>query len=66
MRTASMMIRKSQVEIVICCGGGAEVLDAATSARVVLGARGLKKIEGSGDGGTGAEGGDAGTEGVGA
>ena len=62
MRTASMMVRKSQVEIVICCGGGVEELDAAAS----VGAGGLEKIEGSGGGGTGAGGGDVGTEGVGA
>ena len=37
-RTASMMVRKSQVEIVICYGGGALVLDAATSVGVILGA----------------------------
>ena len=30
-RTASMMDRKSRVDIVICCGGGAEVLGPATS-----------------------------------
>ena len=47
-RTASMMVIKSWVEIVICCGGGAEVLDAATSVGAVLGARGPKKTEGSG------------------
>ena len=42
-RTASMMARKSRVEMVICCGGNAEVLGPATSAgAVVLG------VEGSG------------------
>ena len=64
--TASMMVKKSRVEIVICCKGGAEVLNAATSARAILGAGGPKKTEGSGDGGTGAGGGDASTEGAGA
>ena len=43
MRIASMMVRKSRVEIVICCGGGAEELDAAASVRAVLGARILEK-----------------------
>ena len=36
-RTASMIVRKSQVEIVICCEGGAEVLAAALSVGAVLG-----------------------------
>ena len=65
-RTASMMVRKSQVEIVIYCGGGARVLAAARSVGVVLGPWGPKKIEGSGAGGAGAGGGEAGTEGAGA
>ena len=65
-RTASMMFKKSRVEIVICCGGGAEVLPAAPSVGAVLGPWGPKKTEGSGASGTGAEGGDAGTEAVGA
>ena len=40
-RTASMMARKSRVEMVICCGSDAEVLTSATSAgAVVLGAEG--------------------------
>ena len=65
-RTASMMIRKSRVEIVICCGGGAEVLAAAPSVGVVLGPGGLEKTEGSRAGGIGAGGGDVGTEGAGA
>ena len=65
-RTASMMVRKSREEMVICCGGGVEVLDAATSVGAVLGARGLEKTKGNGAGGTGAGGGDAGTEGSGA
>ena len=60
-RTVSMMDRKSQVEIVIYCGGGAEVLAAAPSIRAVLGAGGLEKTEGSEAGGTIAGGGDAGT-----
>ena len=39
-RTASMMAKNSRVDIVICCGGGAEVLGPATSIRiVVLGAK---------------------------
>ena len=37
MRTSSMMVKKSGVEIVICCGGGAEVLSTALSGGVVLG-----------------------------
>ena len=65
-RTTSMMVRKSRVEIVKCCGGGAEVLDAATSVGAVLGAGALEKTEGSGADGIGAGGGDAGTEGTGA
>ena len=66
-QTASMMAKKSRVEIVICCGGGVEVLGRATSGgTVVLGAEGSGGIEGirvvgtravvAGDGG-----GDAGT-----
>ena len=65
-RTASMKVRKSRVEIVICCGGGAKVLTAASSVRAVLGVGGLENIEGSGAGGTGVGGGDAETEGTGA
>ena len=61
--TASMMVRKSRVEIVICCGGGTEVLAAAPSVGAVLGAGGLEKIEGNRADGTGSGGGDAGTEG---
>ena len=64
--TASMMIRKSRVEIVICCRGGAEVLAAEHSVGAVLGAGGFEKIEGSGVGGTGAERGDVRTKGAGA
>ena len=33
-----MMVRKSRVEILKCCGGGAEELDAAASIEAVLGA----------------------------
>ena len=65
-RTTSMMVRKSQVEIVICCGGGAEVLIATPSGGAVLGPWGPEKTEGSGADGTGARGGEAGTEGAGA
>ena len=36
-RIASMMVKKSRVEIVICCGGGAEVLNAAPFVGAVLG-----------------------------
>ena len=40
-QTASMTTRKSRVDIVICCGGGAEVLGPAISIGVVvLGAEG--------------------------
>ena len=65
-QTASMMVRKSRVEIMICCGGGAEVLAATPSVGAVLEVGGPKKIEGSGAGGIGAGGGDARTEGAGA
>ena len=43
-RTASMMARKSRVDIVIYCGGGAEVLGPATSlgALVLGGPRALE------------------------
>ena len=61
-RTASMMVRKSRVEIVICCGGGAEVLSAAPSEGAVLGPWGFEKTEGSGANCTGAGGGEAGTD----
>ena len=63
-RTASMMVKKSQVEIVICCGGGAEVLTATPSVGAVLGPWGPEKTEGSEAGGIGAEGGDARIEGA--
>ena len=66
LRTASMMVRKSRVEIVICCEGGAEKLDAAASVGAVLGAGGPENREGIKAGGIGAGGGDAGTEGTGA
>ena len=59
-----MMVRKSRVEIVICCGGGAEVLAVAPSVRVVLGAGGSENTESSEAGGTGVGGGDARTEGA--
>ena len=36
LQTASMMVRKSRVEIVICYGGGAEVLVVAPSGGAVL------------------------------
>ena len=70
-RTASMMVRKSWVEIEIYCGGGAEVLSPVTSGGAVLRAGGPEETEGNGAGGTravvaGARGGDAGTEGAGA
>ena len=61
-----MMIRKSRVEIVICYGGGAEVLAASPFVGAVLGPGGLEKTEGSRAGDTGARGGDFGTEGAGA
>ena len=48
----------------ICCGGGAEMLATTQFVGVVLGPCGLEKIEGSGAGGTGAGGGEAGTEGA--
>ena len=64
MRTASMMVRKSRVEIVIWCGGSTEVLAAAPSGGAVLGSWGPEKTEGSGADGTGAGWGEAGTEGA--
>ena len=66
MQTASMMVRKSRVEIVISIEGGAEVLATTPSIGVALGAGGPKNTEGSGAGSTGAGGGDVGTEGAGA
>ena len=65
-QTASVMVRKSRVEIVICCGDGAEVLAAAPSVGAVLGTRGLEKTKSSGAGGIGAGRGNVGTEGAGA
>ena len=52
-RTASMMARKSQVEIVIYCGGSAEVLGPTTSVGVVLGAEGSGGAEDAGAVGNG-------------
>ena len=52
-RTASMMVRKSRLEIVIYCGGGAEVLGPATSVGVVLGAEGSEGAEDAGSVGNG-------------
>ena len=52
-RTASMMARKSRVEIVICCGGSAEVLGPTTSVGVVLGAEGFGGAEDTGAVGNG-------------
>ena len=43
MRTASMMVRKSQVEIVICCGGGTEVLATTPSVGQYWGQGALKR-----------------------
>ena len=63
-QTTSMMVRKSRVEIMICCGGGAEVLVATPSVRAVLGPWDLEKTEGRGVGGAGAGGGESGTEGT--
>ena len=62
-RTASMMVKKSRVEIMICYGGGVEVLTATPSEGAVLEPWGPEKTEGSGADGTGAGGGEAGTEG---
>ena len=61
-----MMVRKSRVEIVICCRGGAKVLEAETSVGAVLGEGGPEKTEGNGAGGTGDGGGNADIEGAGA
>ena len=53
-RIASMMARKSRVDIVICCGGGAEVIGPATSiGAVVLGAEGSGGAEDAGAVGNG-------------
>ena len=51
-----MMVKMSRVEIVIFCGGGAEVLAAAPFVGAVLGPWGLEKTEGSGVGSTEADG----------
>ena len=65
-RTASMMARKSRVEMVICCGGDAKVLGPATSAgAVVLGAEGSEGAEDAGVMGNGVVVTGAGTEDVG-
>ena len=56
-QTASMMVRKSRVEIVICCGGGAKVLPATSSLWAVLRPWGPQKTEGRGVGVTGVGGG---------
>ena len=50
----------------ICCGGSAEVLAATSYVGAVLGPWGPEKTEGSGASGSGAEGGEAETEGAGA
>ena len=45
-RIASMITRKSRVDMVICCRGGVEVLGPATSARaMILGAGGSRGAE---------------------
>ena len=60
-RTAFMMVRKSRVDIVICCGGGAEVLGPVISiGAMVLGAEGSRGGEDAGAVGNG-----VGTEDVG-
>ena len=62
-RTASMMTRKSRVEMVICCGGDTEVLGRATSAgAVVLGAEGSRGAEDAGAVGNGVVVAGAGTD----
>ena len=61
--TASMMARKSRVEMVICCGGDAEVLGPATSAgAAVLGAEGSGGAKEAGVVGNGVVVAGAGTE----
>ena len=63
-QTASMIARKSRVDIVICCGRGTEVLGPATSAGVVvLGAEGSGGVEDAGVMGNGAGTEDDGTGG---
>ena len=61
-RTASMMVRMSRVEIVICCKGARR----NTICRGGTGVRGPEKTKGSGAGGIGVRGGDTGIEGAGA
>ena len=54
MHTTLMITKKSRVDIVICCGGGAEVLCPATFAgAVVLGARSSGGVEEVGSVGNG-------------
>ena len=54
-RNASMMARKSQVDIEICCDGGAVMLGQTTSVgAVVLGAEGFGGAEDAGAVGNGA------------
>ena len=53
MQTASMMVRKSRVEIVIYCEGGVEVLGPTASVGVVLGAAGSGGAEDAGAVGNG-------------
>ena len=60
-RTASMMVRKSRVEIVIYCGGSAEVLGPTTYVRMVLGAEGSEGAEDAESVGNGVGTEDAGT-----
>ena len=63
-QTASMMARKSRVDIVICCGGGAKMLRPTTSSgAMVLGARGSRCAEDAGVVGNGVGTEDAGTGG---
>ena len=65
-RIAFIMVRKSRVEIVICCGGGAEVLAAAPFVGAVLGPWGSEKSEGNEADDTAAGRGEASTERAGA
>ena len=61
-QTASMMARKSRVDIVICCRGGVEVLGPTTSIEaVVLGVEGFRGVEDVGAVGNGVGTKDAGT-----
>ena len=62
-RNASMMTRKSRVDIGICCGGGAKVLGQATFVgAVVLGAEGSEGAEDARAVGNGARTEDSGTD----